>query len=146
MRNFPITLLEHVYSWRLITNPDPTTWKANLDSLPPRILRFRLRLSQFGYSISHVPGKFLYTADALSRVTLKNFTSDPDGSETESFVQGVVVNLPANSDHLEEFCEAQQSDPLFVKIIQFCQSQWPGRSRIEDNLVPYWRVRSELCS
>ena len=54
------------------------------------------------------------------------------------------MNLPANSDRLEEFCEAQQSDPLFVKIIQFCQSQWPGQSRIEDNLVPYWRARSKL--
>ena len=115
-----------------------------MDSLPPHILRFRLRLYWFDYSISHVPGKFLYTADALSRVTLKNFTSDPDGSETESFVQGVVVNLPANSNCLEEFRGAQQSDPLFVKIIQFCQSQWPGQSRIEHSLVPYWRVRSEL--
>ena len=27
-----------------------------LDSLPPRILRFRLRLMQFDYTISHVPG------------------------------------------------------------------------------------------
>ena len=54
------------------------------------------------------------------------------------------MNLPADSDHLEEFGEAQQSDPLFVKIIQFCQSQWPGQSRIEDNLVPYWRARSKL--
>ena len=70
----------------------PLLGKANLDSLPPRILRFRLRLSQFDYSISHVLGKFVYTADALSRAPLKNFTLDPDGSETESFVQGVVVN------------------------------------------------------
>ena len=55
-----------------------------------------------------------------------------------------MVNLPANSDRLGEFRGAHQSDPLFVKIIQFCQSQWPGRSRIEDNLVSYWRVKSEL--
>ena len=56
----------------------------------------------------------MYTTDALSRAPLKNFTSDSHGSEIESFVQGVVVNLPANSDCLEEFCEAQQSDPLFL--------------------------------
>ena len=66
-----------------------------------------------------MPGKFLYTADALSRAPLKNFMSDTDGSETESFVEGVVVNLPANSDCLEEFCEAQQSDPLFVISFNF---------------------------
>ena len=38
-----------------------------LDSLPPRVLRFRLCLARFDYSIVHVPGKYLYTADTLSR-------------------------------------------------------------------------------
>ena len=37
---------------------------TSLDRLPPRILRFRLRLTRFD-SISHVPGKCLYTADTL---------------------------------------------------------------------------------
>ena len=35
----------------------------SLDSLPPRILRFRLHLSRFSYSIHYVPGKLLYTPD-----------------------------------------------------------------------------------
>ena len=37
-----------------------TKW---LDNLPPRVLRFRLRLNRFDYTISHVPGKYMYTAD-----------------------------------------------------------------------------------
>jgi len=41
--------------------------KKGLESLPPRILCFCLRLSRFDYSIEHVLGKLLYTADALSR-------------------------------------------------------------------------------
>jgi len=41
-----------------------------LDNLPPRVLCFRLRLMRFDYSIEHTPGKFLYTADALSRSPL----------------------------------------------------------------------------
>ena len=39
----------------------------HLDVLPPRILRFRLRLAKFNYTVFHVPGKLLYAADALSR-------------------------------------------------------------------------------
>ena len=35
--------------------------------MPPRILRFRLPLSRFSYSIHHVPDKLLYTSDTLSR-------------------------------------------------------------------------------
>ena len=38
----------------------------HLDDLPPRILRFRLRLARIDYSIIHVPGKLLYTTATLS--------------------------------------------------------------------------------
>ena len=48
----------------------PLLGRTHLDCLPPRILRFRLRLMRFSYSICHVPGKELYTADALSRAPL----------------------------------------------------------------------------
>ena len=39
----------------------------NLDHLPPRIFCFRLRMARFNYTVSHVPGKLLTTADASSR-------------------------------------------------------------------------------
>lgn len=38
-----------------------------LNMLPPCVLHFRLRLSRFEYTVFHVPGKLLYTADTLSR-------------------------------------------------------------------------------
>ena len=40
----------------------PLLGSKHLDSLPPRVLQFRLRLTRFDYSIVHVPGKLLYTA------------------------------------------------------------------------------------
>ena len=40
--------------------------KKSLDSLPPRVLSFRLRLMWFQYEIFHSPGKSLYLADTLS--------------------------------------------------------------------------------
>ena len=36
-----------------------------LDELPIRIQRFRMRMMRFSFSICHVPGKELATADAL---------------------------------------------------------------------------------
>ena len=38
-----------------------------LDSMPPQILRFRLRLARYDYTIHHVSGKHLYSADTLSK-------------------------------------------------------------------------------
>ena len=47
---------------------------TQLDSLAPRVLRFRLHLARFNYSIAHVPGmyRYLYTADTLSRAPIKS--------------------------------------------------------------------------
>ena len=53
-----------------------------LDELPPRIQRFKMRLMRFKFSISHVPGKSLTTADALSRApirTSQDVASSPGG-------------------------------------------------------------------
>ena len=47
-----------------------------LDSLPPRVLRFCLRLARYDYAVHHVPGKNLHTADALSRMPTAGSTLD----------------------------------------------------------------------
>ena len=71
-----------------------------LDSLPPRVLRFRLRLMRFSYSIQHVPGKLLYAADTLSRTPLRDNNTDPQTlekqCETEIFVAAFTSHLPAS--------------------------------------------------
>ena len=48
----------------------PLLSTTHLHSLPPRVLRFRLRLNRFDYDICHVPGKKLCTADTLSRAPI----------------------------------------------------------------------------
>ena len=45
----------------------PLLSAKRLDELSLRVQRFRMRLMRFQFSISHVPGKSLTTADALSR-------------------------------------------------------------------------------
>ena len=82
----------------------PLLSKTHLDRLPPRVLHFRLRLMQFDYSISHVPGKFLYMADALSRAPIDEIVTDD--CETEAMVQAVLSLFPGNNDRLEEYCKA----------------------------------------
>lgn len=47
----------------------------SLEELPLRVQRFRLRLLRFQFTISHIPGKELSTADTLSRAPLQNLTA-----------------------------------------------------------------------
>ena len=66
----------------------------HLDNLPPRVLRFRLRLERFDYDIVHVPGKYLYTADTLSQAP----SNQPDTrlqEEAEMLMEMCIAHLPA---------------------------------------------------
>ena len=91
----------------------PLLGTKNLDSLPPRVLRFRLRLARFDYSITHVPGKLLYTADALSRAPSSADESDTRlQEEAEALMEVCVAHLPASRERLEEYRSAQATDPI----------------------------------
>ena len=88
----------------------PLLRQKSLDLLPPRILRFRLRLMRFQYTIHHAPGKTLYTADMLFKSPIQEF-SEKDISltpeETKKFVQVIVASLPANQDRLDDYSKAE---------------------------------------
>ena len=123
----------------------PLLSTTSLDCLPPRILHFRLRLTRFDYSICHVPGKSLYTADTLSRAPIPSteqvFEED---SEVESFVQAVIDQLPAGKDRLEQFRKAQLDDPICSQVIQFTKTEWPAKHAVKGSLSKYWAERSKL--
>ena len=125
----------------------PLLNEKHLDALPPRILRFRLRMAKFDYVAVHVPGKLLYTADALSRAPQRECTEgDRDLQEqTECFVHAVTIpSLPASRSTLERYRQAQEEDEICSKVSVYCKSKWPDRSSIESQLKPFWKVRGSL--
>ena len=121
----------------------PLLTTKHLDSLLPRIVRFRLCLARYDYTISHVPGKLLHTADTLSRAPLPT-TIHPDSlqEEVEVFVESLVSNLSTTEDRLQGYGEAQADDSK--EVMQFCKDGWPNRCPANTSLIPYWRIRSQL--
>ena len=116
----------------------------HLDTLLPQILRFRLRLARFDYSIGHVPGKSLYTADTLSRAPS---TSDPDvglQEEAEAMMDTCVTYLPATPKRRVEYQREQAEDRICSLVINYCQKGWPEKNHIQPDLMPYWKARSDL--
>jgi len=61
----------------------PLLTYKHLENLPPRVLRFRLRLMRFDYNIVHVAGKYLYTADLLSRTPQRTSSDSQSLSQQE---------------------------------------------------------------
>ena len=95
----------------------------NLDSLPPRVIRFHLRLAKFDYVVKHVPGELLYTADALSRAPIPDTESTELEEEVQVFVGGVTeYSLPATRGRIEEYKLAQEQDAVCVQVRGYCKS------------------------
>ena len=114
----------------------------HLDALPPRILRFWLRLARFDYTVEHVPGKLLYTADALSRAPGPITKADQWLEEAaERIMEVSVKHLPASQEWLRQYAVA---DPVYSAVMKHCLGGWPERHAIEPALKPYWKVQGEL--
>ena len=125
----------------------PLLNSRDLDALPPRIVRFRLRLAKYDYTVTHVPGKVMYTADKLSRAPLASTGTVDDVSleeEVQGFVEGVLQSLPATKGRLEEYSTAQQKDPVCAQMREYCESEWPVKEDISPELAPYFKVQNQL--
>ena len=115
-----------------------------LDRIPPRILRFRLRLTNFNYTIQHVPGKSLFTADALSRAPKVSQPSGEEYFDTKFLIRAIVALLPINADRLGSYRMAQKDDNICCNCIEFCQKEWPTKHQGNGDLALYWRERGQL--
>lgn len=123
----------------------PLLGMKDLDKLPPRVLRFRLRLARFQYTITHVPGKYLYTADALSRAPTANADNDARlQEEAESLIAECIAHLPASNERLDEYRKAQAADPICTQVISYCKNGWPKENKITPEVKPYWKARGDL--
>ena len=117
----------------------------HLNDLPPRILRFWLRLFRFDYSIEHNPGNQLHTTDVLSHATsILREIEHAQVDNIESFSKSVVSSLPVTQGALNNFQTAQADDLICSQVIEYCRSTWPNKHRISPTLHPYWEARCRI--
>ena len=124
----------------------PLLGTKEIDSLPPRTQRFRMQLMRFHFTIEHVPGKDLYTADALSRAPLSDMTPADLKLQDDVylFVNHVIESLPASEMRREEIRKHQEEDDICREIVLFCQKGWPEKSQLKGPLKLYQPYAAEL--
>ena len=122
----------------------PLLSSKSLDELPPRIQRFKMRLMKYDYTISHVPGKQLSTADALSRAPINTKDDSNLLPETSIYVDSVWSSLPASEGKLQSIKNNQDHDPILRCIKTYCQTQWPAREELLSPTRIYFAERGNL--
>ncbi len=122
----------------------PILSTKHLDDLPRRVLRFRLRLARFDYIICHVPGKLLYTADALSWAPLPGTGDLSTQLEVETFIGAIMRTLPATAPRLEAYRKCQADDGVCSQVRRYCEEGWPEKRFISPDLMPFWKARDAL--
>ena len=100
---------------------------------------------RFDYTVYHVPGKSLYTADTLSHAPLPHSESDcGEAASIEEQIIEDISQLPANKDYLKCYSQAQADDALCTQLKQYCLNGWPSRNQVKGDLFRYWDARNEL--
>ena len=122
----------------------PLLGAKNLDELPVRIQRLRMRLMRFSYSISHFAGKNIAIADVLSRATVWSVSNTQQENELDLYVNMLMSTLPAREKTLEEIKEHQERDDMLRVVRRYCTEGWPDRFSLDRAFLPYQQFAGEL--
>ena len=143
LSDYLIGLKFHIYTDHKPLVPLFST--KNLEELPVRAQRFRLRMLRFHFKISHVPGKQLTIADMLSQAPTEvcDYTNQELEQDSQVFVNSVIASLLA-SEQLQRIKQFQQSDHVCKQSLQFCQTKWSSKSSFLEEVKLYYSVSAEI--
>jgi len=122
----------------------PLLGSRHLDELPPRIQRLRMRLMRFSYTISHVPGKDIATADVLSRAPVNSTAEGLSEEEVNLYADSVIASMPATEKRLREIQKHQDNDDILRQLKQYCAEGWPDKFTIGREFQLYLPFSGDL--
>ena len=105
-----------------------------------------MRLMRYHFTVSHVPGKNLIIADALSRAPLSDMDiQDQDfNAEVEAYLNTVRQTLPASETQLMNIQHQHEGDEVCQQLVTYCNTSWPNQAELPALIRPYLPVASEL--
>jgi len=119
-----------------------------IQDVNPRIQRMRMRLARFNFNVVHVPGKYRYTADCLSRAKgAEPFQIEQDILEEEidtRTVNAILTSLPMTDRRLREIREAHETDEITQEVIRYVLHGWPNRKEATPRTKPFFEHQADL--
>ena len=118
--------------------------EKSMDRLPPRIVRFRLALMRYHFTVTHIPGKENQMADCLSRASIHDDHPSTIEKEAEAFISGIMGNMPATDRRLAQIKEMQMEDEVCQKLMEYANTGWPDTQSVPSILKPYSTFKDEF--
>ncbi|XP_061887621.1 uncharacterized protein K02A2.6-like isoform X2 [Entelurus aequoreus] len=117
-----------------------------LNDCPVRIQRMLIRLQKYDVHMIYTQGKYMYTADTLSRAVDKRELADSDNStEIQAYVDMVVTSLPVTADRTEQIRKETIADETMKELKSTVQNGWPDNKKdCPLKIQDYWNCRAEL--
>lgn len=117
-----------------------------LNDCPVRIQRMLIRLQKYDVQMIYTPGKYMFTADTLSRAVDKKESADNEKSaEIQAYVDMIVTSLPVSADRTEQIRKETNADETMKELKETIQKGWPKSKRnCPRRIQDYWNHRAEL--
>lgn len=127
--------------------PLVSIFKKSLNDCPLRLQRLLLRVQKYDLRIGYTPGKFMHTADALSRGTdmSTKLTKSAQEEDLKVYVDSVIKSLPISDRKLQMIREETQNDPKLQLLAEVIVTGFPEtRTECPKEISEYWNIRTEL--
>ena len=126
--------------------PLVSIFKKPLNNCPLRVQRLLLRVQRYDLKVFYTPGKFLVTADALSRAVDKSVKPQSSTEEEVTYhIASVLKTMPISDERMTELQRETAKDPELAVLQNVILSGWPQvKQECPPAAVPYWNVREEL--
>lgn len=89
-------------TFTIVTDHKPLTWLFNCKDPGSRLVRWRLKLSEYNYKIIYKPGKINSNADALSRAFPED-TTEPDHRDSSTNSNDLQINILRKDESFDDF-------------------------------------------
>lgn len=117
-----------------------------LNDCPVRIQRMLIRLQKYDVNMVYTPGKYMYTADTLSRAVDKKESANSEKcADIQAYVDMVMTSIPVTADRTEQIRNETIKDATLRVLKDTIQKGWPNtKSHCPKTIQDYWSYRDEL--
>ena len=116
--------------------------KKEVEKIPIRIQRYRLRLMRYVIDMKYIQGKLNIGADALSRYPGQREISNILEIEVNELIKNTFK--PGSSIKLQELRRLQEADPVLQSVKKKTEDGWEKRDSKDDKLKRYYEHQESI--